>query len=162
MPTNVVLFARSYLCAEVVPGGRPFTQLASYQGCYILFSILVGSFSLRFVGTRAHHLSFPFETRCTSQATRKLPPGWNVAPVSLRCGNNFLGDFVAAAMDKCWSLKKCPKKDSETNGGFKKVLEETQSAPLIAVTLATCQISAKPCDLKFQNVNLTVIASLMQ
>lgn len=63
------------------------------RGCYIVFFLLV------FVSTRAHHLSFPFETRCTSQATRKLPPGWNVAPVSLRCGNNFVGDFVAAAMD---------------------------------------------------------------
>lgn len=40
MPTNVVLFVRSYLRAEVVPGGGPFTQPASYQGLlHSIFSI---------------------------------------------------------------------------------------------------------------------------
>ncbi len=52
-------------------------ELASASFCTSFFAS-----NLHFVGTRSHHLSF--ETRYTSQATRKLPPGWNAEPLSLR------------------------------------------------------------------------------
>ena len=65
--------------------------------------------------------------------------------------------FVAEAMDKfAANLKKLARRKI-VKPSVQKVFKEAQSVPLIALTLATDQISAKRCDLKFQNVNPTSV-----